>query len=88
MPAILCAQQKLDKQAHRGGAGLLPENTIEAARNALRLGTTIEMDLYMSKDSQIVVTYDPHIVAAYALHPDGRPVTKEEEKGLVRKEMD
>lgn len=43
----------------------MPENTIAAAKNALKLGTTIEMDLYMSKDSQLVVTHDPHIMTKY-----------------------
>jgi glycerophosphoryl diester phosphodiesterase len=84
---ILTNAQQFDKQAHRGGAGLMPENTIIAAKNAIRLGTTIEMDLYMSKDSQIVVTHDPHIVAAYTQHADGRPVLKEEEKDLQIIEM-
>ena len=33
--------------AHRGGAGLYPENTIEAMLNAVKLGVTdLEMDLH------------------------------------------
>ena len=87
-PIIVSAQSVFDKQSHRGDAGLFPENTIIAAKNALRLGTTIEMDLYMSKDSQIVVTHDPHIVAAYTLHPDGKPILPEEEKSLLIKDLD
>src|SRR5690606_6225546 len=57
------AQRNFDGQAHRGGAGLMPENTVVAAKNALRLGCTIEMDVYMSKDSQLIVTHDPHIMS-------------------------
>jgi len=87
IPAAVAAQTGFDKQSHRGGAGLYAENTIAAAKNALRLGTTIEMDLYMSKDSQIVVTHDPHIVAAYTLHPNGKPVLPEEEKDLLIKNL-
>ncbi len=80
-------QREFDKQAHRGGAGLMPENTILSAKNALNYGATIEMDLYMSKDSQLVVTHDPHIVSLYALYPDGRPVPEEEAKKLVLSQM-
>lgn len=83
-----CKTQKaFDKQAHRGGAGLMPENTILSAKNALSFGATIEMDLYMSKDSQLIVTHDPHVVSLYALYPDGNPVLKEDETELVLSQM-
>ncbi len=54
--------QYVDVQAHRGGAGLKPENTIEAMKNALDLGVnTLEFDLHVTADGQVVVSHDPYI---------------------------
>ncbi|RZJ89777.1 MAG: glycerophosphodiester phosphodiesterase [Chryseobacterium sp.] len=78
---------KFDIQAHRGGAGLMPENSIPSAINSVKNGWTIEMDLYMTKDSVLVVTHDPHILALYASYPDGKKVTPEVEKSLLIKDM-
>lgn len=73
--------QKLDKQSHRGGRGLMPENTIAAMKNAMDWGTNLEMDLYITKDKQVIVDHDGCISSVYALNPDGSPVTKEQAKG-------
>ena len=44
-----------DVQGHRGSRGLQPENTIPAFLAALDLGvTTVEMDLAVTKDGQII----------------------------------
>jgi glycerophosphoryl diester phosphodiesterase len=49
-----------DLQAHRGGRGLAPENTLAAFRQAVALGvTTLEMDLAITKDDVVVVSHDP-----------------------------
>jgi len=74
--------QKFDKQSHRGGRGLMPENTIAAMKNALDYGTSLELDLYFSKDKQIIVSHDPYISPVFALNPDGSPVTKAQAKKL------
>ena len=48
--------------AHRGGAGLYPENTIEAMLNAVKIGIrNLELDLHVTKDSIVVVSHDPHL---------------------------
>lgn len=48
--------------AHRGGAGLYPENTIEAMINAVKLGVRdLEMDMHITKDSVVVVSHDPYV---------------------------
>ena len=53
-----------DLQAHRGGRGLWPENTLAAFEHALELGvTTLEMDVAITADGVAVVSHDP------ALHP-------------------
>lgn len=45
--------------AHRGGAGLWPENTLEAFRGAVELGCShLETDLRVSRDGEIVLMHD------------------------------
>ena len=45
--------------AHRGGAGLAPENTIEAFDRGLALGADgIELDVRLSRDGIVVVHHD------------------------------
>lgn len=61
----------VDVQAHRGGMGLMPENTVEAMKNALDLGVnTLELDLQISKDGKIVVSHDAYFHHRYATRPD------------------
>ena len=49
----------LSLQAHRGAAGLAPENTLAAFRMALDLGADgTEMDLQVTKDGIVVVIHD------------------------------
>jgi glycerophosphoryl diester phosphodiesterase len=46
--------------AHRGGAGLWPENSLLAFRQALALGVdALEFDLHMTADGEVVVLHDP-----------------------------
>jgi len=45
--------------AHRGGAALAPENTMEAFANAVALGADgIELDVRLSRDGVVVVHHD------------------------------
>ena len=74
----------IDVQAHRGGAGLMPENTIEAMKHALDMGVnTLELDLQISQDGQIVVSHDPYFHHRYATRPDGTVITKEDPKEYI-----
>jgi glycerophosphoryl diester phosphodiesterase len=51
-----------DLQGHRGARGLKPENTLPAFETGLDEGvTTLELDLHLSADDQIVVWHDPVI---------------------------
>lgn len=71
----------IDVQAHRGGPGLLPENTIEAMKKALDLGVnTLELDLHVSKDGKVVVSHDAYFHHRYATRPDGSLVQKQDPK--------
>lgn len=74
----------IDVQAHRGGTGLMPENTITSMLNAVKLGVkTLELDCSISADKKVVVSHDPYMSADIMLKPDGSAITKEEEKGLA-----
>jgi glycerophosphoryl diester phosphodiesterase len=74
-----------DWQGHRGCRGLLPENSIPAFLKALELGvTTLELDLAVSRDSQLIVSHEPWLNHDICLKADGSPITKEEaEKQLI-----
>lgn len=67
-----------DAQAHRGGRGLMPENTIASEKNAIDFNSTLEMDLQMSKDSQVVVSHDAYFNADFCLTPEGKTMDKKD----------
>jgi len=72
---------KFDLQGHRGSRGLLPENTIPAFLLALDSGvTTIELDLAITKDRQIVVSHEPWMSSVICLQADGTPIREKDEK--------
>ena len=73
---------KIDFQGHRGCRGLLPENTIPAFIKALDYVSTLECDVVISKDKQVIVSHDPWMEAALCSHPDGRPLSKEDDKKI------
>ncbi|MVM40124.1 glycerophosphodiester phosphodiesterase [Spirosoma sp. HMF3257] len=82
--ALIQPPPAFDLQGHRGCRGLLPENTLPAFLKALDLGvTTLEMDVVISKDNQVVVSHDPYFNAAFSIAPDGKPVDKKDQKNLV-----
>ncbi len=68
-----------DWQGHRGARGLLPENTIPAFIKALELGvTTLELDLAVTKDSQLVISHEPWLNAEICQNADNTPIPKVE----------
>ncbi len=72
---------KFDVQGHRGARGLMPENTIPAFLLALDSGvTTLEMDLVITKDKQVLVSHEPWMSAAYCLDSSGREIKEKDEK--------
>jgi glycerophosphoryl diester phosphodiesterase len=59
----------------------MPENTISAMKNALDLGVnTLEFDLQLSKDGDVVVSHDSYFHPRYSIRPDGTPVMDDEPK--------
>jgi glycerophosphoryl diester phosphodiesterase len=53
--------------AHRGGAGLAPENTLAAFRDAVARGADgAELDVQLSRDGEVVVHHDWRLMAHVA----------------------
>ena len=77
-----------DLQGHRGARGLLPENTIPAFLRAQELGvTSLEMDVVISKDEQVVVSHDPWLSGTICSLPTGEPVPVEDQENYRIYEM-
>lgn len=77
------AQQKMDVQGHRGGMALMPENTIAAMINGVKLGVkTLELDVVISADGKVVVSHDAYMSSDFMRKPDGSDISKEEERGM------
>lgn len=89
--SVAVSQKKLpffDVQGHRGARGLKPENTIPAFITALDLGvTTIELDLAVTKDRQLVVSHEPWMSADICLNAEGEEFANKEEKDFNIYEM-
>jgi glycerophosphoryl diester phosphodiesterase len=67
-------------QGHRGARGLYPENTLPAFIEAVRLGVdTLEMDVVISQDKQVVVSHEAWMNADFCSGPDGLQLKKETE---------
>lgn len=68
-------QKQIDIQGHRGARGLFPENTINSFIEAVKLGVdTLEMDVVISKDLQVVVSHEAWMNEAFCSRPDGKEV--------------
>jgi glycerophosphoryl diester phosphodiesterase len=76
-------RREFDIQGHRGARGLLPENTLPAFLKAIEVGvTTLEMDVVISADHEVVVSHDPWMSSEICSGPDGTPVAADEERNL------
>jgi glycerophosphoryl diester phosphodiesterase len=70
---------KFDLQGHRGARGLQPENTIPAFLEALNNGvTTLELDVVITDDGQVLVSHEPYMSGEMCLKPDGTTIAPEE----------
>ena len=71
-------------EAHRGGMGLYPEETLAAMLNAVKLGVnTLEMDLCVSKDKQVMLSHDRYFHPRYSTRPDGTSVESGDPKTFL-----
>jgi glycerophosphoryl diester phosphodiesterase len=72
--------KSFDVQGHRGCRGLMPENSIPAFLKALEIGvTTLEMDVVISGDGEVIVSHEPFFSHEIALDPLGRDISAEDE---------
>ena len=71
----------IDVQGHRGCRGLYPENSIPGFIHALELGVrTLEMDVVISGDGQVVVSHEPWFGHQFCLTPAGDTIHFKDEK--------
>jgi len=68
--------QSIDIGGNRGFRGMYPENSIQAFTRAVKIGVnTIEMDVVISKDNQVLVSHDLTIDEEICSKPDGAAMT-------------
>ncbi len=66
-------------QGHRGARGLALENTIPAFKKALDLGVnTLELDVVVTKDKQLVVSHEPWLNSSVTLDGSGNKVLEKD----------
>ena len=71
-----CATQ-FDLQAHRGGRGLMPENTLVAFSKAMEIGvTTLELDVGITQDGVMVISHDRFLNPDVIRDAEGRHLTE------------
>ena len=81
-------QKTIDWQGHRGARGLVPENSIPSFLKALEYPIkTLELDVAVSKDNQIIISHEPWFSHHICSKPDSTEVSKAEEKSLLIMEM-
>lgn len=72
---------EFDAQGHRGFTGRYPENTLPGFMAAIDTGIkTLEMDVVMSKDGNVVVSHDLVMLKSLCLAPTGKPLKDDSKK--------
>jgi glycerophosphoryl diester phosphodiesterase len=72
---------KFDIQGHRGARGMMPENSIPAFLLALDSGvTTLEMDVVITRDQQVIVSHEPWIAASICWDTTGIAIKEKSER--------
>lgn len=76
----ITAPPGFDWQGHRGCRGILPENSLPAFLHALEYPevVTLELDLAVSKDNQLIVSHEPWFNPAICLLPNGDSISKKD----------
>ena len=68
-----------NKEGHRGTRGLMPENTIAAMQKAIDHNVnTVEVDVVISKDKQVVISHDIYFHPDISTTPEGKILDKKE----------
>jgi len=87
--SAIAQKQKFDVQGKAGARGIMPENTIQGMLKALDLGVnTLEMDVVISKDKQVVLSQEPYFNNEISLQPNGKAITLKNQKNFNIYKMD
>ncbi len=74
-------KKEFDIQGHRGCRGLYPENSLSAFEHAVKLGvTTLELDVVISQDFNVVVSHEPFFSHEYCALPSGERIKASDEQ--------
>ena len=72
---------EFDTQGHRGFTSQYPENSLPGFMAAIDTGImTLEMDVVMSKDGNVVVSHDLVMLKSLCLAPTGKPLKDDSKK--------
>lgn len=76
-------QTKVEIHGHRGFRGHFPENTLIAFQEAAKLGVdAVELDIIISKDSQVVVSHEAWFNHKICSEPNGEKVRSRHQHNL------
>ena len=76
-------------EGHRGTRGLSPENTIPSMIRAIKEGANVlELDIQISKDTQVVVTHDPYLNPSLVLLPSEEKIAETRADEFIIYKMD
>ena len=68
---------------------MMPENSLPAFLKAIDLGVnTLELDVVVSRDKQLVVSHEPYFSSEITLDPDGHPIAADKQTELNLFKMD
>lgn len=71
---------RIQVHGHRGCRAYLPENTIPGFQRALEFGVdSLELDIVVSADHQLVVSHEPYFSSNISLNPEGDPILDEDQ---------
>lgn len=70
--------KEFEVHAHRGGRGLMPENTIPAFLKAAEMGVVIEMDVVITKDYKVLVSHHPWFDGDISLDSQGNSIAADD----------
>lgn len=89
MAACTRYERVVDVQGHRGARGHFPENSILSFQEAIRLGAhTLEMDVIISRDQQVVVSHEPWLNHEICTDTAGQAIDPKAERPFNLYEMD
>jgi len=81
--------KQIDYQGHRGARGLYPENSTVGLVKALDFQIqTLELDVVVSQDSQLILSHEPWFSHTICQHPDGQEISETEAESLKIMDLD